>query len=240
MPTSDTVPAPPPNERVQTAIVEEREVLTDERAEHQEQLDRIDTQLARLDRAMEALSSDAELEPRAPAAASPPSADPPAPQPKPEDKTGPAFVGEGKAAVADRVVEAVRDLGGTAKRGDIWRHVGTSAWSEYTLGVGVKTAIEQGRLRAEGKGSGTRYVLVETSTPATPPADRDRPVGGEDQEPTVEGRILSYCQTPHTGPEISLHLETSLNELRALLGKMLREGELRTRREEGELHYVTA
>lgn len=151
-----------------------------------------------------------------------------------------------KQAAVDLIVRIVSEIGGRVSRGQIQRA------TDFDLSVkqfeaAASEAVRAGRLERVGKKAGTRYVAVETKTPVTPAAERKQPgpatepprgtERAERQAPSLEGRILTRCQVPTSGPALSLALETSLNELRPVLSKMMREGDLRTQRRGGEIHY---
>lgn len=101
---------------------------------------------------------------------------------------------------------------------------------------------EDGKLRCTGNRRSLRYALLaETKAPVIPPSERNgRPSGAETNgHGTLEGRVLAWLQVnPNSsGPAIGIAVETPLNDLRPVLGKLMREGDVRTGHKNGETVY---
>lgn len=185
-----------------------------------------------------AVSSSGELKPSDGADPAPPTVPAPSPPVAPPSRNRAASRAD-KERHVDQVVAVTRELGGRASRGEIARRCDIT----HTQ---VKTALGEAcrlkRLEMVGHRGGARYVTLETVTPVTegPPADRGKPTGTE-QAPTLQGRILSALQFGTKRMEdLVFELETPENTVRAAVGRLVREGELRTGHERGYTVYGLA
>lgn len=233
------------------AIEEQRYQLGLRREKHQIELDGIEAELEALAQAEklvlasvdtddeDAGGDDQELSPEPAAEDDPPTSSPPPAQPPPTERT---------RVDVSAAVAAVAVVGGKVSNAQVREQLPGASSSRVTMAL--QSAVVQGRLEKEGQNRWTRYWVSEAERRergslgqalSGPPGEGGNapPVSDETQEPTLEGRILSYCQVPHTAAEISLEIGVPLNQLRNTIGSLMRETHLRTRREEGDTYYVT-
>jgi hypothetical protein len=228
---------------VLAAITAERERLAEQMEQLVAQVEEIKAQdqaLAESERLFsEALDGEATAPGSPPQVPTPP---PPSDLPSPGRRRSPAAGSDravAKAARQDEVLEALRLLGEPASSGQV---AGSTDLTQNQASYALKDLAERGKCIRTGHGRHTLYRLPdETRAPATPAADRNRPNGADlnGRTGTLEGRVLAWLQVnPNSsGPAIGIAVETPLNDLRPVLGKLMREGDVRTGHKNGETVY---
>ncbi len=151
-----------------------------------------------------------------------------------------------KGDAVDAVVDAAAELGGRVGKGAILRETNLS---NHQVTEAIAEAVRAGRLEKVGKGAGTRYVAPEIRMPVTPPAKRGKPGPATEppkgtersprQAPTLAGRILTRCQIPMSSVSLASALQESIDAVNHEVTKLMREGDLRTQRKNGEILYST-
>lgn len=124
--------------------------------------------------------------------------------------------------------------------------VGPEGLSATQLRTALNAEVDAGMIEKSGKGRAMLYRLKQTVTPVTPPSNAEgRPLGEQvsGNEGTVEGKLLAVLELEPGGlsaPEIALRLDTPLHSLRPVIGGLMREGEVRTRKHGRDTLYVKA
>lgn len=206
-----------------------REYLEQRLERGRTEVERVEAALVKavdLEAVLRGLDSDGELKPSDGAGPPPPSVPAPSPTPSaPPSRNRPASK-QDKQRQVDVVVDVARKLGGRQGLGAITR--AATALSTYQAKSAVGEAVRLGRLEAVGKGAGTRYVATESKAPVTegPPAGRGAKAG-ENQGPTVQGRILSALQMGEaTAGGLGISLGLPLGEITPALGHLVHDGDV--------------
>lgn len=184
-------------------------------------------------------------------AASPPPSEP-APSPTPAPRSTPAEKALRVNAVVDAFAHFPREW---KRRVEIEPYV-PGGPSVDQVKEALKTALSEGRLESQGANRWTTYRRRETMTPVSEgrPADHgpkaeteEMPVGMghkstvAHQTPTLQGRILASLQMGQKRMEDLVgELEAPENTVRAAVGRLLREREIRTTRDHGYTVYGLA
>ncbi len=139
----------------------------------------------------------------------------------------------------------VMDDGNGLRVGELENRLSGAAFqSRSSLTRDLSVLVADGSLRRTGNKSTTRYFPGDGDGPAPPPVKEGPSSSRGSQEITVEkgtpeGRILEYVtlNPRSSGPAIALGTGISLNEVRPILGKLMRETDVRAGHENGETVY---
>lgn len=191
-----------------------------------------------------------ELKPAAGDGEAPPTSPKPAAQLPPKAATPPpSSNGHRSTKPASAVKQRIRD----AMAGRDWlsqREIIDSVESlpRHTARTYIQDMVKAGIIEAQGSTRGRRYRLVEgtTRTPAQAPAARkarpaseDRPKAKGMQEPTQEGRVLSALQGGQMDlAQLSTHIGIPIPKCREIIGKLLREGDVRLKKGNPPAYYA--
>lgn len=183
----------------------------------------------------------AELEPSVGEEEAPPTLASPAPSTPPPPIS--SSNGKPKGNTLERVKDCLR--GEWRSREGVELVVGAPKSTVVTY---LSRLVNDGHLETRGNLRNREYRLKETRAATTPAAERkarpsseDKPKGavGKRQEPIDEGKVLSVLQGGRTDiATLSIKVGVTIPKLRDLLGKLMREGDVRVQKGNPPEYYA--
>ena len=180
--------------------------------------------------------------PAAPEPAPPPAKkETPAPKPFAKRAVDPSTGGRAAKQVArqDAVLAVLRENKAELSSTEVGRAVGLSE-SQAKTALGNLEAL--GKVKRTGKGRWTRWSLgEETRTPVSQgPGEREKGSEGAEKHGSLEGRIMQACMLePKTMESLAGDFkDAGYSAIQAAVGKLVREGELRSRHKGGKVVYA--
>jgi hypothetical protein len=229
----------------QAKLTAEREQLEWTQKEAAKKLTRLNNALALVEEASEFAPNlpGAELKPTAGVSSVPPTSEPPAASPSDNGRRAKQSSSpkRKRVTVANQIVEAMHKAvpGEWLTKREILALMPEGALYN-SLSFTLQGLVKSGTVEAKGQRSARRYRLAEQRTPAMPPAERRAGPSSLDagsrftnpdtptQPPSQEGRVLSALQATQLDVlALSERVGLPVPNLRGILGKLMREGDVR-------------